>query len=127
MPAPSASYVFDAGLRNISSKSESLHSIIQLQLDLISQEAEMNTPPPSSSDSEDIVTELGEYFTRTAAMWAQLTQQLIKGPHITQAAVMACERSKSLSHMSDLGELAKIDVDLSRLRYVFTKQPALHI
>lgn len=126
MPVPSASFVFNAGLRNGTSQSESLEFIVQRQLGLLSRELEMNTPPPSSSDSEDLVSELGEYFTRTAAMWAQLTQYLVKGPHITQAAVKACERSQAMSHMSDLGELAKIDVDLSKLKYVFTKQPNLH-
>ena len=125
MPVPSPSCLFDAGLRNTSSPSEGMKSITQRQLNLFSKRFKMNTPH-STSDSEDVVGDLGEYFTGTAAMWARLTHQLINGPHINEAAVKACERSKALSHMSDLGEIAKIDVDLSILRHVLLNNLPAH-
>ncbi|KID67655.1 hypothetical protein MAN_04413, partial [Metarhizium hybridum] len=122
MSIPSTSQLFEAGLRNSPSQSGFLDSLVKQQLEIASRDMEMNTPPPLSSDSEDLVSDLGEYFTRTAAIWAQLTQRLIKGPHIIQASFRAHERSRAESRMSDLAELAKIDMGLSKLRPRFTFQ-----
>ncbi|KJK74533.1 hypothetical protein H634G_10166 [Metarhizium anisopliae BRIP 53293] len=118
MSIPSTSQLFEAGLRNSPSQSGFLDSLVKQQLEIASRDMEMNTPPPLSSDSEDLVSDLGEYFTRTAAIWAQLTQRLIKGPHIIQASFRAHERSRAESRMSDLAELAKIDMGLSKLRQI---------
>lgn len=120
MSIPSASHLFKAGLGNPSSQSDYLDTIVQKEIELASRDVEMRTPPPSSPHAEDLVSELGEYFARTATMWAQLTQQLIKGPHITEASYQAHERSRRQSHMSDLAEVATIDYNLSKLKYVHT-------
>ncbi|TWU75943.1 hypothetical protein ED733_006472 [Metarhizium rileyi] len=117
MPVPSASHLFEAGLSSCPTRSGFLDSIVQQQLELASRDMKTNTPPPSS-EPEDLVSDLGEYFTRTATIWAQLTQQLIKGPHITQASYRAHERSRTESRMSDLAELAKFDVGLTKLRQI---------
>ncbi|GAO14996.1 hypothetical protein UVI_02027770 [Ustilaginoidea virens] len=64
---------------------------------------------------------MGDYFARTSILWAQLTEHLIKGPHITQASIKAHERCRTESHMSDFAELARIDVNISKLSIKFSR------
>lgn len=67
------------------------------QPELLSRTPEMSIASPSDPDPGDAMSELVEYFTLTAAMWDQLTQQLSKAAHIIQAAVEACSGSEAAS------------------------------
>ncbi|KAG5982957.1 hypothetical protein E4U55_001057 [Claviceps digitariae] len=118
MPLPTMPYVFDNGLKYFSSSNGNLDALVRQQLEFAAQDVGVMYTPPSESDSEDLVAELGEYLTRTAMLWAQLTEQLVHGPHIAQTAIQAHERSKAVSHLSDLAEVARIDVNVAKLRHI---------
>ena len=125
MPFPSSCHLFETGLRNTSQPSY-LDTLIRQQLELVSRGLYMNAPQHVSAGGPfDVVSEIGEYLTRTSILWAQLTEHLIKGPHINQASYRAHERSQQQSHMSNLAEVAKIDVDIGRLRYVAFFHPSV--
>lgn len=111
-------YVFDTGLKYFPSPSGSLDALVRQQLEFAARDVGILNAPPPVSDSDDLVTEMGEYLTRTAMLWAQLTEQLVHGPHIAQTTIQAHERSKAVSHLSDLAEVAKIDVNIAKLRFV---------
>lgn len=92
-----------------------LHSLVRQQLNLVAEVRETNSPCPFAN-SEDLVSNLGDYFAHTAIIWARLTELLSTGPHVAQEAHAAHERSKAQSHMSDLAEIAKMDINIARLR-----------
>ncbi|KAG6009187.1 hypothetical protein E4U54_008595 [Claviceps lovelessii] len=117
MPLPPMHYVFDTGLKYFPSPSGSLDALVRQQLEFAARDVGILNAPPPVSDSDDLVTEMGEYLTRTAMLWAQLTEQLVHGPHIAQTTIQAHERSKAVSHLSDLAEVAKIDVNIAKLRF----------
>lgn len=118
MSVPPVPQVFESGLRKYPLRSGYLDTLIRQQLDVISKDLDMNTPPPSCSDPEDLVAEIGDYFARTANVWAKLSERLSHGPHIDQASLEAHERSQAVSRMSDLTELTRLDVHVSKLRFV---------
>jgi hypothetical protein len=79
------------------------------------------TPPPApllTSDSANLLNELGDYLTRTANMWSNLTENLIQGPHIDRVSMDAHERCKQETLLSDLSALTAMEAKLSRLRCV---------
>ncbi|KAG6006210.1 hypothetical protein E4U21_007249 [Claviceps maximensis] len=116
MPLPPVPHVFDTGLKYFFSPSGSLDALIRQQLEFAARDVGMMNNPPPGSGSEDLVVELGEYLTRTAMLWAQLTEQLVHGPHIAQTTIQAHERSRIISQLSDLAEVARIDVNVAKLR-----------
>ncbi|KAG5925300.1 hypothetical protein E4U42_004430 [Claviceps africana] len=118
MPLPPPPYVFDAGLKYFSSPGGSLDTLVRQQLEFAARDVGMMSSHPPVSDSGDLVTELGEYLTQTATLWAQLTEQLVHGPHIAQTTIKAHERSRAMSHLSDLAEVARIDVNVAKLRQI---------
>lgn len=77
----------------------------------------MHSPPPSSPSSGNLLNDMGDNFSLTALMWAYLTENLLKR-HLEQVMLKAHERSRAESGMSDLSEVARIDVDIARLQYV---------
>ncbi|KAG5946087.1 hypothetical protein E4U53_006634, partial [Claviceps sorghi] len=115
MPLPPTPYVFDTGLKYFSSPGGSLDNLVRQQLEFAARDVGMMNTHHQGSDSGDLVTELGEYFTQTAMLWAQLTEQLVHGSHIAQTTIKAHERSKAISHLSDLAEVARIDVNVAKL------------
>ncbi|KAG6036657.1 hypothetical protein E4U41_005565 [Claviceps citrina] len=120
MSLPPVPHVFDTGLRTFHSRSGSLDMLVRQHLEFAALDVGMmNTPPPGSDSlEEDIVSEIGDYFTRTAMLWARLTEQLAHGTHIVQASHRAHERSKAVSHLSDLSEVARVDVNIAKLRRI---------
>lgn len=115
MPVPSASHVFETGLYSTAS-SGLLDNLVRQQLESLAVDIDMSTPPAPSPHSEDLIVEMGEYFSRTAIIWAHLTERLLKAPQMTEALHKVHERSNMLSSMSNLEEIVKIDVENSRLR-----------
>lgn len=71
----------------------------------------------------DLLSEMGDYLSWTAMLWAYLTENLLKSSGLEQAMVRAHERSRAQSAMSDLSEVARIDVEIARLRYGFPFRP----
>ncbi|PHH62489.1 hypothetical protein CDD81_7062 [Ophiocordyceps australis] len=113
MSIPSA--VFERGLDAVSSPM--LSKLIQQHLESAVRDVEMTTAPaPNSGDL--MLNDMGDYFSRTAMLWACLADRLIKGPELEEANYMAHERSRAGSGMSDLSEVARVDVDISRLRKI---------
>lgn len=109
--------VFEPGLD--ASSSPLLESIVREHLERATLDLNMNPPAPSTPGSDDLLlNDMGEYLCRTAALWACLTDRLLKGPHLEQAALRAHERSRTGTGMSDLTEVTRVDVDITRLRYV---------
>lgn len=92
--------------------------LVRQQLDVAVRNVGMMNFPLQGSDSEDLVAELGEYFARTALLWAQLTEQLVHAPQVAESSQQAHERSRAVSHLSDLAEVARIDVNMEKLRFV---------
>ncbi|KAG6304111.1 hypothetical protein E4U09_000020 [Claviceps aff. purpurea] len=118
MPLPPLPHVFDSGLRSLSSSSDILNMLVRQQLDVAVRNVGMMNFPLQGSDSEDLVAELGEYFARTALLWAQLTEQLVHAPQVAESSQQAHERSRAVSHLSDLAEVARIDVNMEKLRRI---------
>lgn len=117
-PLPPLRHVFDTGLRSFAPRSGNLDMLVQQQLELVARNFDMRNTPPQNSDSEDLIAEMGDYFTRTAMLWAHLTEHLAQGPHIDQESHRAHERSKAETHLSDLREIVRIDVHTARLRRI---------
>ncbi|KAM4062881.1 hypothetical protein HRG_007700 [Hirsutella rhossiliensis] len=114
---PRAAHVFEPGLG--ASQSPLLESLIREHLERATHDLDMNTPPPSTLGSEDLLlNDMGDYLCRTATLWAYLTDRLLKGPHLEQAAFRAHERSRTGTGMSDLTEVARVDIDITRLRKI---------
>ncbi|KYK55136.1 hypothetical protein DCS_07098 [Drechmeria coniospora] len=113
----SATHVFESGFRNL--ESHLLENLIRAHLERALEDLDQRSPPQpfSSSNSRDLLIEMGDYFSRTAVMWGYLTDNLLNAPNLAQAAIKAHERSRTDSGMSDLSEIAQIDLDTTRLRY----------
>ncbi|KJZ78616.1 hypothetical protein HIM_02007 [Hirsutella minnesotensis 3608] len=114
---PPIAHVFEPGLDALSSPL--LEKLIREHLERASHDLDATTPPPSAGSSGDfLLNDMGDYFCRTAVLWAYLTDQLLKGPHLEQAAYHAHERSRTDTGMSDLSEVARLDMDITRLRKI---------
>ncbi|ODA82234.1 hypothetical protein RJ55_00741 [Drechmeria coniospora] len=114
----SATHVFESGFRNL--ESHLLENLIRAHLERALEDLDQRSPPQpfSSSNSRDLLIEMGDYFSRTAVMWGYLTDNLLNAPNLAQAAIKAHERSRTDSGMSDLSEIAQIDLDTTRLRKI---------
>lgn len=115
MSVPRAPSVFESGLDAFSSPY--LDKLVRDSIDRAMDTLEVKTPPPGPPSPGHLLDELGNYCSRTALMWARVTEGLLQGPHLEQAAMTAHERSRTDSGMSDLSEVARVDVDIARLRY----------
>lgn len=113
---PRAAHIFEPALD--ASSSPLLESLIRDHLECATHDLAMSTPPPSTPGCGDLLlNDMGDYLYRTATLWAYLTDRLLKGPQLEQAAYNAHERSRTGTGMSDLTEVARVDVDITRLRY----------
>ena len=112
---PSASSVFDSGLDGFSSPY--LDKIVRNSISRAMETLDISAPSPGPPNASDLLNDMGDYCSRTAMMWDLVTENLLKGPHLEQAARKAHERSCTDSGMSDLSEVARIDMDIDRLRY----------
>ncbi|POR34632.1 Uncharacterized protein TPAR_05172 [Tolypocladium paradoxum] len=116
MSMPSAAHIFEPGVDALSSAF--LDKLVREHIERAMEDLDMNSPPPSAPSSGDLLNDMGDYFSRTAMMWAYLTENLLKGPHLEQAMLKAHERSRADSGMSDLSEVARIDMDIARLHKI---------
>ncbi|UNI22672.1 hypothetical protein JDV02_008537 [Purpureocillium takamizusanense] len=116
MSMPPASSVFDSGLDGFSSPY--LDEIVRNSISHAMDTLDISAPSPGPPSASDLLNDMGDYCSRTAMMWALVTENLLKGPHLEQAARRAHERSCTDSGMSDLSEVARIDVDIARLRKI---------
>ncbi|RFU71814.1 hypothetical protein TARUN_10448, partial [Trichoderma arundinaceum] len=129
MPLPTDAYLFAFGLTT-PPVSASLQSLVLSHLEQAAHNAQAATsddassaaPPPSeacpasSPDFAALVTEMGDYFARTAMIWSSLIDRLIKGPHIDHVTLQILEQSRADTRVADLSASASIDVTLGRLR-----------
>lgn len=114
---PSAAHIFEVGVGAL--PSAFLDKLVREHIERAMEDLDLNSPPPPAPSSSDLLlNDMGHYFSRTAMMWAYLTENLLKGPHLEQALLKAHDRSRTDSGMSDLSEVARIDVDIARLQYV---------
>ena len=120
---PPGPELFESGLQ-ASGSSKSLGVLIHQHLESATHHLKMSspsppTPPPgpiSTSESAVLLSELGDYFARTAKMWSSLTESLMEGPHIDNAMQDVLERADNDTMMSDLGAINAVDVEIGRLR-----------
>jgi hypothetical protein len=126
MSIPSLLEVFESGLDGppkSSPNSTSLESIIRHKLENAVRETysgSTNSPesPQSCSEPGSVLNEMGDYLTRTASIWARLTQDLMMGSHIDDLAMDAHEQANRETRLSDLSAVVAIDTELGKLRYV---------
>ncbi|KAM0265587.1 hypothetical protein ACHAQJ_000019 [Trichoderma viride] len=76
----------------------------------------------SPQDAAALLTEMGDYLTRTAMIWASLIENLIKGPHIDHVTLQILEHSRAKTRVADLSAAASLDVTLGRLRHMEGRQ-----
>lgn len=122
-----ATHLFTFGLPS-SPVSLSLESLVLQYLEQASQSVEqaeilspLSSKPTCSSSPDDaaaLLTEMGDYLTRTAMIWAYLIEYLIKGSHIDHVTLQILENSRAKTNVADLSEAASLDMTLGRLRYV---------
>ncbi|KAL6897181.1 hypothetical protein GGI43DRAFT_109947 [Trichoderma evansii] len=120
-----ATHLFTFGLP-MSPISLSLESLVLQYLKQASQsvqQAEEVSPlsagPACSSSPDDaaaLLTEMGDYLTRTTMIWAYLIENLIKGPHIDHVTLQILENSRAKTNVADLTEATSLDITLGRLR-----------
>jgi hypothetical protein len=73
---------------------------------------------PSPEQSQNLVSDIGEYLMQAAQTWAQMTDALVESRQVQQAVVDAHEQALNNNHLSDLSTVVSMDMDLSKLRYV---------
>ncbi|RDA84596.1 hypothetical protein CP532_6045 [Ophiocordyceps camponoti-leonardi (nom. inval.)] len=116
-PHPPLPPVFESGLINASSPL--LDQLVRRHLERASaaHQAEMTMMDSRTPRSGDfLLNDMGDYFCRTASLWASLTDSLLDRHLLEEATVRAHERSRTDTGMSDLTNVARVDVDISRLR-----------
>lgn len=122
-----ATHLFTFGLPT-SPITLSLENLILKYLEQASQSVQVATDASSSSswpcsasplDAAALLTEMGDYLTRTAMIWASLIENLIKGPHIDHVTLQILEHSRAKTRVADLSAATSLDVTLGRLRYVY--------
>lgn len=120
MSVPSPSHVFESGLQAPSLTSGHLDSLIRQQLDIATNDIAMTSDTPSpmpvrTSSDNSLLNEMGEYLTRTANIWAQLTENLARGPHIDKAAREVHKQAQRHTGLSDLTAITQLDMDHGKL------------
>ena len=73
---------------------------------------------PSPEQSQNLVSDIGEYLMQAAQTWAQMTDALVESRQVQQAVVDAHEQALNNNHLSDLSTVVSMDMDLSKLWYV---------
>lgn len=96
------------------------HLVLLLQnLEFFSKAmAKQNSSSASSQETQNIVSDIGEYLTQAAQTWAQMTDALVESRQVQDAVVDAHEQALSNNHLSDLSTVVSMDMDLSKLWYV---------
>ncbi|GFP54689.1 hypothetical protein TASIC1_0004031300 [Trichoderma asperellum] len=125
MQSLQATHLFTFGLPT-SPISLSLESLVLQYLKQASQSVQrveevspLSSGPTCSSSPDDasaLLTEMGDYLTRTAMIWAYLIENLIKGPHIDHVTLQILENSRAKTNVADLTEATSLDITLGRLR-----------
>ncbi|KAL4724693.1 hypothetical protein ACLX1H_008136 [Fusarium chlamydosporum] len=64
--------------------------------------AKQNSSSASSQETQNIVSDIGEYLTQAAQTWAQMTDALVESRQVQDAVVDAHEQALSNNHLSDL-------------------------
>lgn len=128
MQSLQATHLFTFGLPT-SPISLSLESLVLQYLKQASQSVQrveevspLSSGPTCSSSPDDasaLLTEMGDYLTRTAMIWAYLIENLIKGPHIDHVTLQILENSRAKTNVADLTEATSLDITLGRLRCVY--------
>jgi hypothetical protein len=122
-----ATHLFTFGLPT-SPITLSLENLILKYLEQASQSVQLATDgsplspwtcSASPQDAAALLTEMGDYLTRTAMIWASLIENLIKGPHIDHVTLQILEHSRAKTRIADLSAATSLDVTLGRLRYVY--------
>lgn len=67
--------------------------------------------------SERQIQHLGDYLVRLAQIWAQLTEDLVSCPQISQEITSVHQRAEVISHLADLSSVVSMDIEISKLRY----------
>jgi hypothetical protein len=81
----------------------------------------------SSEQTQNIVSDIGEYLMQAAQTWAQMTDSLVESRQVQQAVEDAHEHAMSANHLSDLSAVVSMDMDLSKLWYVVTGLHIIHL
>ncbi|UZP41568.1 hypothetical protein NXS19_009384 [Fusarium pseudograminearum] len=69
----------------------------------------------SSEQTQNIVSDIGEYLMQAAQNWAKMTDALVESRQVQQAVEDAHEQAMIINHLSDLSTVVSMDVDLSKL------------
>ncbi|RDA91239.1 hypothetical protein CP533_0664 [Ophiocordyceps camponoti-saundersi (nom. inval.)] len=113
--APAPPPIFESGLNDTSSPL--LEQLVRQHLAAHQPDMTMMDSRPSRS-GDFLLNDMGDYFCRTATLWAHLTESLLDARLLEEATVRAHERSRTDTGMSDLTNVARIDVDITRLRKI---------
>lgn len=73
-------------------------------------------PSTPSVDPKTPITDIGDYLTQAAFTLFRLTDKLVIGPHVEEAAVNAHEQAKKKNHVSELTPLVVMDLEIQKLR-----------
>jgi hypothetical protein len=77
--------------------------------------ASSSASSPSPEQSQNLVSDIGEYLMQAAQTWAQMTDALVESRQVQQAVVDAHEQALNNNHLSDLSTVVTMDMDLSKL------------
>ncbi|KAK2596681.1 hypothetical protein QQS21_006256 [Conoideocrella luteorostrata] len=117
---PPVPQLFEKGLGHSPSQADDLDTLIRKQLELAVQRLDdIKTTAPSASGTKDLLSEVGDYFVRTALIWSQLAENMLQGPHVIQASQLAHERAEQKCGLSDYVELYDVDARVFKLRAIW--------
>ena len=122
MAMPSVAQVFESSLLG---SNMHLENMIRDQLEHAHQEVSLNLECQADLDPGNptrVLTELGDYLSRTAVLWSVLTHNLVSGQQlesvIQNLGKELHENARTTANLSDLTATAALDVNVTRLRCV---------
>lgn len=128
MSIPSQAHIFEAGLNSSSSGTAAVPKPMSLD-NLVRQKIAMfpasggptgrrysSSMPPPPAQQAHLLNDMGDYFLRTAANWAMLTESLLVGEHIEHVTREVHRQAQSRSGLADLSSITALDMDMEKLR-----------
>uniref|UniRef100_A0A0B7JSS4 Uncharacterized protein n=1 Tax=Bionectria ochroleuca TaxID=29856 RepID=A0A0B7JSS4_BIOOC len=124
MAPPTPAYVFESCLQQsppLPAPSNRLDEIIQTNLKIAAHDIPPKMENPSDlvqAKPKTVINDMGDYITQTTCVWAHLTENLVKGPHIKEAALEIHKQAQNENRCADLTAVTAMDVDLAKLRKI---------
>lgn len=99
---------YDALVREKLEIAEQSHAASQMQ---------MQTPvsPRPTSEAGQLLTDLGDYFSKTAIFYEQVVESMLRDARVNHAGRKIIEESQRNSNIGDLSAVNALDEDMTRL------------